>query len=944
MERFHWEADPEEPVEGAPLGGEWTAAYDDATGEVTTTQPEADPVVRPYSAAELAERAARINALKALREAAHIQQALDESKAELDAEMQEQAANLAAALDQVATVAAGLVSAQADADAAMAEAENARAEVQAALAAADDAAGKATTASGRITVATANPATSDAIGKPEGAVWEVRSGTSVPRRYMLVGGTWTQVKIGQDFIGDNAIGSAQIMDAAIGTAQIADAAITNAKIGSLNVAKLVADTARMDQAAVRQIIGDAAWFGALTAGKLLIGNSENLIPNGDLAQGGVAPWKLPLKVDTTDAPTGLRASLVTPPGQPTMQRVNGDDSWITVKPGSKLRFEIWLKADKPGSKFYLELRDETDNHAGSMIAGTADAGTVQPSTDRHLVGNTILNTAWTKYTGTYQLNDGISQVRLGSAYFNHPGGSERQATVWLAGARLTPMVGAVQIEDGAITAPKITATSDLWTKMLAVAGDATVGGNLIVNNTIDASKLRVNKLFAQTIAGMMATFQEAFVGKLSAQSIISETFQGYRIEGAEIVSPGASGNITIADNTMVVNRNLPDGDGSQVTMRLGGSESDQISLTPAGSSEATVFMDGASGDANFAGNVSMNDLRVGGMTLSEMLDPRPRGIIGMTWGSGASLPDVGTYSYGLVRFTWAIENGRRYLFGADLKVQGTAGDKIQFSLHRSAAGGPAGVSSAVLAIWYYEIPVGGVGSVHLERPIQMPYSHPDYNVLLSMRNSSTSTRPVRLWVDAGSAQSQSYFWIEDKGKDATEASAEWVTDEGRTFGDTVAPPAPEPTKRTYTKTYQASGAWSWRSGSPVWDSLQHGEEGGAYRQSQILFPPSAVTDLEGATLLKARLKMRNTHTWYGAGMTALISSGSQTSQQTSPPTSATNQSVKWGRGETKYVTLSNYAKGQRSIWLGIAAPRGHEHFGRFSRTLSDLVLELTYEK
>lgn len=43
-------------------------------------------------------------------------------------------------------------------------------------------------------------------------------------------------------------------------------------------------------------------------------------------------------------------------------------------------------------------------------------------------------------------------------------------------------IGTISIGDNAVTAPKIYATSELWTKMLNVAGDATIGGNLLAQS------------------------------------------------------------------------------------------------------------------------------------------------------------------------------------------------------------------------------------------------------------------------------------------------------------------------------------------------------------------------------------------------------------------------------------------------------------------------------
>ncbi|RTE47726.1 hypothetical protein [Actinobaculum sp. 352] len=68
------------------------------------------------------------------------------------------------------------------------------------------------------------------------------------------------------------------------------------------------------------------------------------------------------------------------------------------------------------------------------------------------------------------------RVRQGGQWVEH--------TV-IASQLLVPgSVGAAQIADGAVTAPKIQATNELWTKLLTVAGDATIGGRLLAEEII----------------------------------------------------------------------------------------------------------------------------------------------------------------------------------------------------------------------------------------------------------------------------------------------------------------------------------------------------------------------------------------------------------------------------------------------------------------------------
>ena len=159
---------------------------------------------------------------------------------------------------------------------------------------ADTADAKASTADGRITIATANPTAENAVGKPLNAVWEVRSGPTVLRKFVLTdASTWTQVKAGQDFIGENAIGSAQIADVAVGTAQIADLAVTNGKIGTLAVDKLrVVGGATMPVAVIDSLVSDQAFLDNIVSQKVIVQGKSNKVGSVLIEDGAVTAPKV----------------------------------------------------------------------------------------------------------------------------------------------------------------------------------------------------------------------------------------------------------------------------------------------------------------------------------------------------------------------------------------------------------------------------------------------------------------------------------------------------------------------------------------------------------------------------------------------------------------------------------------------------------------------------
>lgn len=97
--------------------------------------------------------------------------------------------------------------------------------------------GSITILGGKLTVSPSAPTVSDGTNKPVDAIWEVTSGGVSSARYSWNGESWTQIKAGPNFIGENAIGAAHIIEGSIGTAEIGDAQVTNAKVGDLSVSK-----------------------------------------------------------------------------------------------------------------------------------------------------------------------------------------------------------------------------------------------------------------------------------------------------------------------------------------------------------------------------------------------------------------------------------------------------------------------------------------------------------------------------------------------------------------------------------------------------------------------------------------------------------------------------------------------------------------------------------
>lgn len=101
----------------------------------------------------------------------------------------------------------------------------------------------------------------------------------------------------------------------------------------------------------------------------------------------------------------------------------------------------------------------------------------------------------------------------------------------------------------ALTSSSIHVESDLWTRMLQVAGDATITGNLLAGGSVTADKVVASK----ELSAKVAKFEESVVSKLRAEKavitgdLIAETLTGKRIEGGRLTlnTKGAEGSYNL---------------------------------------------------------------------------------------------------------------------------------------------------------------------------------------------------------------------------------------------------------------------------------------------------------------------------------------------------------------------------------------------------------------
>lgn len=276
-------------------------------------------------------------------------------------------------------------------------------------------------------------------------------------------------------------------------------------IASVDVnALLVSGSARMNQAVVAKIIGDAAFFGTLASNRIVVGDGTNLWSDQDLTY-RYAGWD--------NSPPGRLSRIAT--GQYHAQYYPHTD--ILVKPGEQYRVTFEFSRSDPSQGVGIAYRRHftaTDSWPNSGTIAYAKPG-----------DTTVMSTLIT-------VPGGVDILRFGLVTDAHttPG-----ARVELWNIQIRRLTSATMIEDGAITTDKIAANTITATHLQAGA--------------VTSDKLTIANGFITNAMIANAAITDAKISSLSASKITTGYLAAARIQAGSITSDKltiASGFITNA--------------------------------------------------------------------------------------------------------------------------------------------------------------------------------------------------------------------------------------------------------------------------------------------------------------------------------------------------------------------------------------------------------------
>lgn len=421
------------------------------------------------------------------------------------------------------------------------------------------------------------------------------------------------------------------------------------------------------------------------------------------------------------------------------------------------------------------------------------------------------------------------------------------------------------------------------------------------------------------------------------------------LSGIDIWSPSATAlpRVHVGASTVEVIRS--DGEGQEITtVSLGGPDTDRMVLSDhSGSPIAGFEQDGAL----LATSATVNGtLTVDGDDIMDIIGGLPQGVVArQKLGSTSRLNSTtyGSSDLGLLELRIPMAAGRLYRFVASGMVWSGGAGRLVLMARMTTDGSAPTISSPRAGMAAFATD----GSTRVEFTLFLPVQTSDVTARILL-TAQQQTSP-----DGGHLLSDDTYpfdiYVEDMGTYPSWGDGAVNTGGGTPLqGGTVTPTASTVTTRTTT--WNAAAVRSWRGGSTVTDSLHHGYYGGYQRYSLALWgsQPSDVLSSGGVHIQGVWLYLRN-RSWFNyVGGYARIGHFDSTTLPGSPQTSGGGAFTTklWKPGAGMWIPIpsgwwSGIARGTiRGFTLGEGAGTSTDRYGKFSSSLSDIKLKVTYTK
>ena len=712
----------------------------------------------------------------------------------------------------------------------------------------------------------------------------------------------------------------QITSGTIATARLnaLEIAAATATFQTVDVKNLYVTTGTMTEAVINKLWADVVMSRKATFNMLAVGDFQNYIATGLGYNNEAIDWAAGLTPDLVDVPPGASVAFKSAVGQ---GNKGSTASRFDVVAGDEYEFVVWVKANVPNSRIYIEVRDQNGAHA--MTSTRIDDSDLFYGNTSYPVSGAVVPTTWTKWRARMIPKPGVRQAYIATIYFNHSSGSETNAQVSIAGLSVKRRFG----------------------------------GEVIIDGSLKAKQLDVEDLAAN----------QGFIADLTARIVKADMFVGKEFQGGTF-----TGNTFQSHTAPDIGVKL-DGNGFRAYGPEGG---EPVTEIRANGGTVYAVTDPATGDTLAALDAD------GGVTGKSLNIEGEATMAGVPIMGGTNLEGFSTdYGSGLLDFFPRAMVVRGYRDTREFSATNREGEILELSYDNLPSRGYR-IEISPMSV-YIRPGVTGVLCVYQTRDGSRPTMNSPLIHRIVVRNSNSADIIMPIggsFYDLGSAGRVRYLftfrgeggqmlfgnfnpgsvfrvWVEDIGFAPPETGINRTAARDLTA---PAPPAP-PEKETenYVQTWTPSGYRSFDGSSRYTyaDGKNRMYQGdGPYAgmlRSVAVFGNGSrgeliATALSGATITSMRVTITFPHWWYGTGGTAeLMLHGANSLPTTLPSMTQAAWKAKVPRGGTVTLAIpSSYWNGfkngtYRGIGLG-AGNAGLTYYGYAKG--SSVKLEIKYTK
>lgn len=308
-----------------------------------------------------------------------------------------------------------------------------------------------------------------------------------------------------------AIDQGLIVDNGITARHITASEEMSAKLGKFLKVELVdlvsTGTANLNTAVIENLWNNVVRSRKMTTDMLLVGAGTNLIANGFGEMEDNSNFPGMTSNHTNAVKHGARTSwwVLGTKNVTTQEK-------FSLEAGKEYHFSFLLAAQKPGTRFYVQLR-------------TSEAEAENPyliSNQQEKLGNSTFDV----YEADFVAPAGATSAQL-TFYLNHTNSTDTTGYVWIAGVAVREKYGSSLIVNGAITTKKLKVTEDMTVALLNV-------------HKIEAGEINFNSLFGDT----------GFIGSLRTTVLQADAITSTMIKADAVDATVLKSNAITAKHTI----------------------------------------------------------------------------------------------------------------------------------------------------------------------------------------------------------------------------------------------------------------------------------------------------------------------------------------------------------------------------------------------------------